>query len=321
MRKFLKAILLIVILLIIVAGAFALYINFRSMPHYAVQEPTIQVEVTSQRVASGHKLASMLCFNCHYNTATEKFSGRELTEAPQFGKIYSANITQDKNAGIGKWTDGQIIYFIRTGLKPTGEYVPPYMPKLAHIADEDMYSIIAFLRSDDPWVQANTTPSKKLVPSFLTKFLLTIKAFKPFDFPKETIPLPDTTNKVAWGKYIALYQYECFACHSKDFSTNNYNFPEKSAGFFGGGNEMHQMNGAEIYSQNITPDPETGIGKLSEEDFAKALRTGVLPNGQGELHYPMVQYSGLSDGEVSSIYAYLKTVPPIKNKVERNFAK
>ena len=321
MRKLFKVLLWIILLVIIVAGVFALYVNFRSMPHYAVQEPNIHVEITPQRVARGRKLASMLCFNCHYNSATQKFTGRELTEVTQFGKIYSANITHDRNAGIGSWTDGQLIYFIRTGLKPDGEYVPPYMPKLIHIADEDLYSVIAFLRSDDAYVQADTTPSKKPQPSFFAKFLVTIKAFEPFEFPKEPIPLPDTTNQIAWGKYIALYQYECYSCHSKDFAKNDYHFPEKSPGFFGGGNEMNQLDGSPISTLNITPDKETGIGNWSEEDFAKAVRTGVVPNGQPELHYPMIQFSGLTDNEVSAIYAYLQTVPPIKNKVERKFSK
>jgi len=320
MKKVLKALLLIVIIVLLAAGVFALYVHFRSMPHYPVNEPTAHIEVTPERVAKGRKLASMLCFNCHYNSVTQKFTGRELTEAPQFGRIFSANITHDRTAGIGGWTDGELLYFIRTGLKPDGEYVPPYMPKLVHIADEDLYSIIAFLRSDDPYVQADPTPSGKVQPSFLTKFLVTIKAFGPFEFPQHTIPLPDTTQPVAWGKYIALYQYECYACHSRDFSTNDYNHPEKSVGFFGGGNKMYEMNGSGIQTLNITMDPETGIGKWSEDDFARAVRTGVVPGGQPALHYPMTPYSALSDNEISAVYAYLKTVPPLVHHVQRKYS-
>ena len=320
MRKAFKVLILIILLLIVVVGLFALFINYRDMPIYKVEKLDVHVEATPQRIQKGRKLASMLCFSCHYNSKTEKFTGRLLSEAPQFGKIYSANITHDSVAGIGKLTDGELIYFIRTGKKPDGEYVPPYMPKLIHIADEDLYSIIAYLRSGDSYVQADPTPSPKSQQSFLTKFLVTIKAFKPFDFPREPIPLPDTTNQVEWGKYIALYQYECYSCHSKDFSKNNYEVPQKSEGFFGGGNVMYQLDGTKIFTLNITMDKETGIGNWNEENFINAVKTGVVPGGQPSLHYPMIPYSNLTDSELKAIYAYLLTVPPIQHKVDRKFA-
>jgi cytochrome c2 len=319
MRKFFRVLLLVIVFLIVIIGVFALYIKFRQMPKYKVENITMKVEVTPQRIEKGRKLASMLCFSCHYNNETQKFTGRLLSEAPQFGEIHSANITKDSIAGIGKLTDGQLIYFIRTGIKPDGEYVPPYMPKLIHIADEDLYSIIAYLHSDDNRVQPDPTPAPKTKQSFLTKFLVTIKAFKPFDYPKEKIPLPDTTNQVAWGRYITLYQYECYACHSKDFATNNYGVPEKSPGFFGGGNTMFQLDGSKISTLNISPDKETGIGGWTEDDFVKAVKTGIVPNGQPSLRYPMIPYVNLNDTELKAIYTYLKTVPPIKNKVDRQF--
>src|ERR1039457_5832794 len=301
MRKFFKVILLIIVLLVVVVGVFAIFIKFREMPKYNVENIAINVEVTPQRIEKGMKLASMLCFSCHYNSETQKFTGRLLSEAPQFGEIHSANITKDSIAGIGKLTDGQLIYFIRTGIKPDGEYVPPYMPKLIHIADEDLYSIIAYLHSSDSRVQADPIPSPKSEQSFLTKFLVTIKAFKPFEYPKEVIPLPDTTNLLAIGKYLTLYKYECYSCHSKDFSKNDYGFPEQSQGFFGGGNKMFQLDGTPISTLNISPDKETGIGYWAEDDFVRAVKSGVVPNGQPALRYPMIPYVNLTDAEVKPI--------------------
>ena len=140
---------------------------------------------------------------------------------------------------------------------------------------------------------------------------------KPFPFPTESIADPDTTNAVKWGEYIALNQLECFSCHSKDFADNDYFTPSKSPGFFGGGNEMYGMDGKKIKSLNITMD-ETGIGGWSEEDFIKAVKFGIKPGSQPALRYPMQPYSNLSDSEVKAIYAYLKTVPKIRNKVDRN---
>jgi mono/diheme cytochrome c family protein len=317
MRKFLKVLLYIILGIAVIIGIAAIYISSRSMPTYTPEKVAVNIQYTPERVAQGEKLASMLCKSCHYSEGTQKFTGRELTEVPHFGKIYSRNITHHPDAGIGKWTDAELVYLLRTGVRPDGRYLPPYMPKLAHISDEDMYSIVAFLRSDNPWLQASDIKLPETKPSFLTKFLVTIGAMKAFDYPKEAIPQPDTADAVKHGRYIALNQMECFACHSQDFAKNDYFTPEKSPGFFGGGNKIMNKEGQEMYSLNITMDQTTGIGKWNEEQFVKAVKYGVLPDGQAALRYPMQPYANLSDAEVKAIFAYLKTVPVQNNKVER----
>ena len=125
------------------------------------------------------------------------------------------------------------------------------------------------------------------------------------------------TDPVKHGRYIALSQLECFSCHSKDFAKNDYFSPEKSVGFFGGGNKMFNRDGKEIHTLNITMDENTGVGKWSEEEFVTAVKSGILPGNQPALRYPMEPYSNLSDKEAKAIYAYLKTVPTSSNKVER----
>lgn len=96
--------------------------------------------------------------------------------------------------------------------------------------------------------------------------------------------------------------------------------PEKSVGFFGGGNGMPDMDGNIIYTRNLTPDEETGIGKWTEEQFIKAVKYGQRPNGE-LTRYPMVPHGQLSDEEVSTIWAYLRTVPVIKNDVDKLYEK
>ncbi|HMT28705.1 MAG TPA: cytochrome c, partial [Bacteroidia bacterium] len=171
------------------------------------------------------------------------------------------------------------------------------------------------LRSDRPEVQASQVELSESDPSFLTKFLCFV-AFQPFEFPKAPIPLPDTTNQLEWGKYLTLYQLECYACHSKSFETMNMLEPEKSEGFFGGGNPIGTADGSKILSRNLTPDEETGIGKWSEEQFMQAVKYGIVPNGPA-LRPPMMPFVQLTDSELRAIYAYLQTVPKISNKVER----
>ncbi len=314
MKKVLKILGIILGIVILIIAIGASYIHFSGIPTYAEpQIPDIKVEVTQERVAKGEKIASMLCIHCHSDD-NNRLVGKKVNDVPEaFGTIYSSNITKDTEKGIGNWTDGEIIYFLRTGLRKDGSYAPPYMPKFPLVSDEDLKSIVAWLRSDVHAVQAATEEPPISEPSFLVKFLSRV-AFKPLPYPEKEIENPDTTDVLAWGKYLANGQYGCFSCHSADFKTNNELEPEKSAGFYGGGNPLLDMQGNIVKSLNITPH-ETGIGNWTEEDFIIAMLMGKRKNGK-QFRYPMMPYTKLTDNELKAIYAYLKTIPAIDNEVE-----
>ena len=269
-------------------------------------------------MARGKLISHILCSECHLDNQTGRLTGLRLPDLPpEFGQAFSKNLTHDKTVGIGGWTDGEIAFLLRTGIRRDGMYTPPWMPKLARIQDEDLMSIIAFLRSDDSLVMADPTPDFESQPSFLAKFLAHV-AFKPFAYPDHAIKAPDTADKVAFGRYLALDAFDCFACHSGDFKKMNDREPEKSYLFFAGGNLMPDLGGHVRVTANLTPDPETGIGKWSEADFVKALRDGVRPDGR-QLRYPMTKRNEFTEGEAAAIYAYLKTVPPLRHDLDRQF--
>ena len=71
------------------------------------------------------------------------------------------------------------------------------------------------------------------------------------------------------------------------------------------------------YTQNITPDPETGIGAYTEAQFVATIREGKKQGRGREILPPMPwpAFKNLTDGDLKSIYAFLRTVKPIKNKV------
>lgn len=316
MKKALKIIGIIALLLIAILLIGFVYINANGIPEYKTIPLDYSVKSDSISIERGKKLTTLLCANCHKNNETGKLTGTLMKEAPsEFGEIYSQNITQDKTYGIGNWTDAEILYLLRTGIKKSGQYAPPYMAKLPTMADEDINAIISFLRSNDPMVTADATPDTPSKPSFLTKLLCHV-AWKPFPMPTEKIILPDSTQTIALGKYLAN-NLECFSCHSADFKTNNFLKPELSKGYFAGGNSPLDDEGRVKKTPNLTPDKETGIGNWTKEQFIKAVRFGIV-DGQNALTYPMIPFTQLTDSEVAAIYEYLKTIPPIKNKVERS---
>ena len=110
-----------------------------------------------------------------------------------------------------------------------------------------------------------------------------------------------TTTPISKGEYVARAG-DCIACHS---------VPGGKA--FTGGLKMGTPLGA-IYSTNITPDPDTGIGKYSYEDFDRAVRGGVAKDGRHlypAMPYP--SYAKITDDDMHALYDFfMKEVPPVK---------
>jgi mono/diheme cytochrome c family protein len=316
MRKLLRIVGYILALIVVAVGAFLAYVAITGIPKYPPGKVERRVEVTPEKVARGRKIASLSCFNCHQNPTTGKLTGKQIADAPkQFGPIFSKNITKDPTHGIGTWTDGELIYLLRTGVDRHGQYLPPYMPKLPLMSDDDLESVVAFLRSDDPLVEPSTVdPPGVTQPSFLTK-VLSHTVFKPLPYPRDRVGMPSPSDKVAYGRYLSS-SIGCYGCHSADFKTMDELVPEKTKGFFGGGNPLLDQRGETVPTANLTFDEATGIGRWSEEDFDRALRYGVRPDRTVVL-YPMVPMPELTREDTAALYAYLKTVPKQVHAVAR----
>jgi hypothetical protein len=84
-----------------------------------------------------------------------------------------------------------------------------------------------------------------------------------------------------------------------------------------GTNTAHAGPWGVSFTANLTPDPETGTGKWSEQEFMDTLRSGRhLGRGRQILPpMPWFNYGKMTDEDLSAVYAYLRTIPPIVNKV------
>jgi mono/diheme cytochrome c family protein len=108
------------------------------------------------------------------------------------------------------------------------------------------------------------------------------------------------------GAYLAAAG-NCSACHTADDGRD-----------LAGGRAFVTDYGT-IYSTNITPDDETGIGRWSLEDFSIAMRQGLRPGGE-HLYpvFPYTSFTKLTDDDIGALYAYLKTVPAVKSEAPAN---
>lgn len=310
MKRLLKVLLVIIGIVVLVLTGLMIFISNKSPEVFENKAPDVTVTPDSAKVAEGARMASLLCVNCH-GGEDGTLSGHFMPDTKVFGTLYAPNITHHENSRLHGYTDGELMYLFRTGIKKDGLYAPPWMPKFPHLSDYDVECLISFLRSDNPMLKGSDVVQPAPEPSFLAKALTTF-VFKPLPYPTEAIPQPNQDDPVEFGKYLAVAKFDCYGCHSEDFATLNTMEPEKSPGFFGGGNNLLRKDGTPIISPNITMD-ETGIGNWTEDQFVTCVRYGERPSGIAT-QYPMVPFSNMTEKEVKAIWAYLQTVPKIKRE-------
>jgi mono/diheme cytochrome c family protein len=135
--------------------------------------------------------------------------------------------------------------------------------------------------------------------------------------PASVEKIEATPERLARGKYLTLYVTDCVGCHS-DFHYDRFAVPVKSGTEGQGGFLFDKKLGVPglVQAQNITPDPETGLGQWTDGEILRAMREGVDRNGHAL--FPMMPYQALremSDEDARSVVAYLRTLKPIRHAV------
>jgi len=270
---------------------------------------------TREQIARGKYVfgAAAGC-GCHTVPKQALNAGGRKYDGP-FGTVYSSNITPDPTTGIGKWTDEQIITATRLGRRPNGERLIPVHPYTVFngMAEQDLKDVVVYLRSVPPVNRA--TPAKKIsVPMFESVFL---PAWLATFAAIETPPKSAATSGVARGEYLTRAVSHCGECHTPRTMT----MAVDNTRFLAGNPKGKGPEGSAV--PNITPDRETGLGSWSEEQITDYLETGNKPDGDvaGGLMAEVIQgssagYKDLTKADRQAIAKYLKSIPPIKNKVE-----
>lgn len=136
--------------------------------------------------------------------------------------------------------------------------------------------------------------------------------------PKATGNKDSVSQVLERGQYLATHVAGCMDCHSKrDFT--KFSGPPAPGTEGGGGFLFDEKLGlpGKIYSRNITPDNETGIGTWTDEDILKAITQGISKNGDTLFPImPYPNYNRMAKEDLVSIIAYIRTLKPIRNKVE-----
>ena len=271
-------------------------------------------EPTPERLAHGKYLVEGVlgCLDCHSQLEgnlqpgvapvfTHKGGGRIVID--QGGFVLAApNITPDTETGAGTWTDDQFARAIREGIGHDGRTLFPMMPyqNFRTLSDEDLAAVVIYIRSLDP--VHNILP-KPRIPFPLSRLIQSAPE------PVLTPVAAGSSGVAERGRYLTRIG-SCVDCHTPEDKMHR---PIAGMEFAGG----KQIENFPARSANITPDP-SGISYYDEEMFVRVLRTGHV--GARVLNPPMPWwvFRNMSDDDLKAIYAYLRTVKPVHNRVDNS---
>lgn len=271
---------------------------------------------TPARLARGDYLVNNVldCMDCHAEhdwTAHDApilpgtmGAGQDMNIMKGFpGQVYAPNITPDAETGAGNWSDDQLARAIREGVGHDGRALFPFMPypDFHAMSDEDLASVVVYLRSL-PAVRKELPQTELIFP---VKYLIR-SVPQPLD---ATVPQPDLSTPEKRGKYLVTIA-GCSDCHTPQ---DAHGQPLPGMDFAGG----FILDGpwGRVASANITPDP-TGISDFDPTTFTQAMRTGYVKARKLSQIMPWHTYRGMSEEDMDGIFAYLKTLKPVRHHVD-----
>jgi mono/diheme cytochrome c family protein len=246
------------------------------------------------------------CVACHTMRGQSAFAGGLAIDSGH-GIIYSTNITPDRQHGIGNYSQRQFADAVRKGVRADGTNLYPAMPypSYAKISDADIAALYAYFRF-------GVKPSAYVPPPTRMSFPFSMRwgmglwnyAFSP---EKPFKPQPGWSAEIARGAYLVEGMGHCGSCHTpRGFAMNEKAFDSADKAFLSGG------------ELNDWPVPSLrGLPRWSQSAIVDYLQTGRNASAAvaGEMS-AVVEHSTsqLSDTDLHSIAAYLKTLTPAPGK-------
>ncbi|MGH9409071.1 MAG: hypothetical protein ACRD1V_06420 [Vicinamibacterales bacterium] len=268
----------------------------------------VTFERTPARLARGRYLVEgvLQCFMCHSDRDWSKPGAPPMAGREGAGHVFenapwlvAPNITPDRETGAGTWTDDMFARAIREGFGHDGRVLHPQMwyDAFRHLSDEDLASVIVYLRSLPPVRHA--LPATKL----------------PAGHPPLMDPVPltgpvapsDQSTAIARGRYLVRIA-DCMGCHTA------FEAP-LVPGLFAGGNPIMSPGRPVRFSANLTRAP-SGIGSCyTPELFRDVLRTGHLKGRAIDPAMPWIVFGRMTDRDLDDVFAYLQSRRPVDHLV------
>jgi mono/diheme cytochrome c family protein len=245
----------------------------------------------------------MACANCHTPRdasgpiLSKTLAGGRVFDTPVF-KVWSSNLTSDKDTGIGGWTDAQLKTFMLTGARPSGVPVAPIMPTAFYqvLTPRDLDALVVYLRS------VTTIRNEVPPPDYKQPF-----AHRDAPFADRRLSDAEMSDPVKRGMYLVTLGH-CLECHTPD--TGGAHDVVKLAGK---GGRTFSGPWGESRSSNITSHKAAGIGGWTDDEIKRAITQGISRDGH-KLKPPMAfaAYAGITAQDQDAIVAFLRTLTPLE---------
>jgi mono/diheme cytochrome c family protein len=273
-------------------------------------------ERTPQRLERGRYIATALsgCLYCHtpHNWGAPgtpyvenmEGAGEVLPYEGLPGRIVAPNLTSDPETGAGHWTDDQLARAIREGVGHDGRALFPIMPYVHYrkMSDEDVASVVVYLRSL-PAVRNPLPPTEIIFP---VKYLIR-SVPEPIVSPVNERAASDAARR---GEQL-INLAGCADCHTPQVRGKAVPGMEWAGGFLLAG------PWGTVAAANMTPDP-SGIPYYDEALFLEAMHTGQVKARTLSPVMPINVYKNLTDDDLKAMFAYLRTLKPVKHRVDNS---
>jgi mono/diheme cytochrome c family protein len=282
----------IVLLVLMILSTIFVFSTQALNKHIEYSDASPPIPKDSASIERGRHLSRAIskCVDCH----GDDFGGQVVFDALPMARVVAPNLTTGRG-GIAGHRDDDLLRAIRHGIGFGGRALV-LMParNFWHMGDADVGSLIAYLRSLPAVDRELPATSFGLVGRvLLLKGDLTgmFEAKEIDHLARRGVP-PAADTTADYGRYLAEIG-GCTGCHGPTLS----------------GGPIPGMPPEAIPARNITPE---GIGSWTEQDFFKALREGIRPDGTplDSTQMPVRLTREMTDQETKAIFMYLKTVPP-----------
>ncbi|MCW8193797.1 c-type cytochrome [Proteobacteria bacterium 005FR1] len=263
-----------------------------------------------EQMSRGEYLARVgNCAACHTIEGGEPFAGGLKMAVPMLGAIYTTNITPDKETGIGDYTFEDFDRSMRLGVAKDGHHLYPAMPypSYAKITEEDMRAMYDFFMNEvKPVKQANAANE---IPEWMSaRWPLAVWNFLTLDDARFE---PDPSKDELWnrGAYLTQGLGHCGACHTpRGLLFQEKGLDESDSDFLAGSPLDHWS------ASPLTGDHNVGLGRWTEDDIVKFLKTGK--NRWGSAFGTMVEVVNnstqyMTDEDLRAMAVYLKSLPVV----------
>lgn len=269
------------------------------------------IERTPERIARGRYLVQnvAVCVGCHSRRDFDLF-GMPIVGRPGGGwgdrrrgglpmridglpgDLYPRNITPDRATGLGAWTDGEIVRAIREGVSRDGSALFGLMPyeDYRHMSEEDVASVVAFLRTMEPVRQRVPRSDVDFPYSMLMRLV---------PQPTGPVPEPDRDDPIEYGEYLAAIG-GCIECHTPWIQGLRH-----EDRLMKGGNRFKTKDWT-VYAPDLTALPDD-----ADRFVARFRQYRDMPPRQARhanTVMPWLAFSGMREEDLRAIWTWLRSL-------------